>query len=107
MSSQNFLFKFILLNPLDPKNRQIIQRKYRSQMADQICYAVLCVFSYLAAGLEERRKNQQASATSHHSTSQTTSGQPPPPPPWPSPGNPSEAHRSQQHKSNTPVLSKR
>lgn len=27
--------------------------------ADQICYAVLCVFSYLAAGMEERKQIQQ------------------------------------------------
>ncbi|XP_074603461.1 rab3 GDP-GTP exchange factor isoform X2 [Brevipalpus obovatus] len=94
-----------VLEEFNPKNRQIIQRKYRSQMADQICYAVLCVFSYLAAGLEERKK-QQASASSHHSKSQTSSGQPPPP--WPPSGGSSETHRSQQQqKSNTPVLSKR
>jgi hypothetical protein len=43
----------------DPKTRQVVQRRYRSQMADQICYAVLCVFSYIAAGLEEQRKRQQ------------------------------------------------
>ena len=43
----------------DPKTRQIVQRKYRSQMADQICYAVLCVFSYIAAGIEQRKKQQQ------------------------------------------------
>lgn len=43
----------------DPKTRQIIQRKYRSQMADQICYAVLCVFSYIAAGLEQHKRQQQ------------------------------------------------
>jgi hypothetical protein len=43
----------------DPKTRQIIQRRYRSQMSDQICYAVLCVFSYIAAGLEQRKRQQQ------------------------------------------------
>lgn len=42
----------------DPKTRQITQRRYRSQMADQICYAVLCVFSYIAAGLEQQKKKQ-------------------------------------------------
>lgn len=35
---------------LDPKNRQLIQKHFKSQMADQICYAILCVFSYVAAG---------------------------------------------------------
>ncbi|KAG9510561.1 MAP kinase-activating death domain protein [Fragariocoptes setiger] len=39
-----------VLEEFNPKTRQLIQRRYRSQMADQICYAVLCVFSYVAAG---------------------------------------------------------
>ncbi|KAH0807559.1 hypothetical protein GEV33_015230 [Tenebrio molitor] len=38
----------------DPKTRQVIQRKYKSPMADQICYSVLCVFSYVAAGTEKK-----------------------------------------------------
>ncbi|XP_017482841.1 PREDICTED: MAP kinase-activating death domain protein-like, partial [Rhagoletis zephyria] len=37
-----------VIEEFNPKTRQITQRKYRSQMSDQICYAVLCVFSYLA-----------------------------------------------------------
>lgn len=40
----------------DPKTRQIIQRRYKSQLCDQICYAVLCVFSYIAAGLEQKKR---------------------------------------------------
>jgi len=48
-----------VLEEFNPKTRQVVQRRYRSQMADQICYAVLCVFSYIAAGLEEQRKRQQ------------------------------------------------
>jgi hypothetical protein len=28
-------------------------------MADQICYAVLCVFSYIAAGMEQQKKNAE------------------------------------------------
>lgn len=44
----------------DPKSRQLVQRRYRSQMADQICYAVLCVFSYVAAGQEEQRRRNQS-----------------------------------------------
>ncbi|XP_015787320.1 MAP kinase-activating death domain protein isoform X2 [Tetranychus urticae] len=54
-----------VLEEYNPKTRQIIQRKYRSQMADQICYAVLCVFSYIAAGLEQK-KSQHSSQ--HHGT---------------------------------------
>ncbi|XP_054015563.1 putative mediator of RNA polymerase II transcription subunit 26, partial [Hylaeus anthracinus] len=51
-----------VLEEFNPKTRQVIQRKYKSQMADQICYSVLCVFSYLAAGLEQRKQipNQQS-----------------------------------------------
>ncbi|XP_049865121.1 MAP kinase-activating death domain protein isoform X7 [Pectinophora gossypiella] len=44
-----------VLEEFNPKTRQIIQRKYKSIMADQICYAVLCVFSYFAAGQEQKR----------------------------------------------------
>lgn len=51
---------------LDPKTRQVIQRRYRSQMADQICYAVLCVFSYIAAGLEQKKRQQQQPQTHSH-----------------------------------------
>ncbi|CAG4964538.1 unnamed protein product [Parnassius apollo] len=44
-----------VLEEFNPKTRQIIQRKYKSIMADQICYAVLCVFSYFAAGQEQKK----------------------------------------------------
>ncbi|XP_050672474.1 MAP kinase-activating death domain protein isoform X2 [Leptidea sinapis] len=44
-----------VLEEFNPKTRQITQRKYKSVMADQICYAVLCVFSYFAAGQEQRK----------------------------------------------------
>ncbi|KYB27812.1 MAP kinase-activating death domain protein-like Protein [Tribolium castaneum] len=43
-----------VIEEFNPKTRQVIQRKYKSPMADQICYSVLCVFSYVAAG--EKRK---------------------------------------------------
>ncbi|XP_017780292.1 PREDICTED: MAP kinase-activating death domain protein isoform X2 [Nicrophorus vespilloides] len=43
-----------VLEEFNPKTRQVIQRKYKSSMADQICYAVLCVFSYVAAGSDKR-----------------------------------------------------
>ncbi|KFD69141.1 hypothetical protein M514_02980, partial [Trichuris suis] len=38
-----------LLEFLDHYTNQLIQRKYFSQMADQICYSILCVFSFVAA----------------------------------------------------------
>uniref|UniRef100_A0A336KGN7 MAP kinase-activating death domain protein n=1 Tax=Culicoides sonorensis TaxID=179676 RepID=A0A336KGN7_CULSO len=44
-----------ILEEFNPKTRQIIQRKYQSPMADQICYSVLCLFSYLAAGQEFKK----------------------------------------------------
>uniref|UniRef100_A0A182W5F2 MAP kinase-activating death domain-containing protein n=1 Tax=Anopheles minimus TaxID=112268 RepID=A0A182W5F2_9DIPT len=49
-----------ILEEYNPKTRLIIQRKYKSAMADQICYAVLCVFSYIAAG-QEQTKQQHGS----------------------------------------------
>ncbi|XP_054715767.1 LOW QUALITY PROTEIN: MAP kinase-activating death domain protein-like [Uloborus diversus] len=49
-----------VLEEFNPKTRQVIQRKYKSSMADQICYAVLCVFSYVAAGIEQRKRREAA-----------------------------------------------
>nr|CAD7260626.1 unnamed protein product [Timema shepardi] len=56
---------------VDPKTRQVIQRRYKSLMSDQICYAVLCVFSYIAAGQEQKRQQggvepQGATPTRRH-----------------------------------------
>ncbi|XP_018048573.1 PREDICTED: MAP kinase-activating death domain protein isoform X1 [Atta colombica] len=48
-----------VLEEFNPKTRQVIQRKYKSQMASDICYAVLCVFSYVAAGSEQRKQQGQ------------------------------------------------
>ncbi|XP_076254391.1 rab3 GDP-GTP exchange factor isoform X5 [Rhynchophorus ferrugineus] len=45
-----------IIEEFNPKTRQVIQRKYKSPMADQICYSVLCVFSYVAAGKEGKEK---------------------------------------------------
>ncbi|XP_065336490.1 MAP kinase-activating death domain protein isoform X6 [Cloeon dipterum] len=52
-----------VLEEFNPKTRMVLQRRYKSAMADQICYAVLCVFSYVAAGQEHQKKQQQASKT--------------------------------------------
>ncbi|KAK9877673.1 hypothetical protein WA026_019345 [Henosepilachna vigintioctopunctata] len=43
-----------IIEEFNPKTRQVTQRKYKSSMADQICYSVLCVFSYMAAGSEKQ-----------------------------------------------------
>ncbi|XP_023933689.1 MAP kinase-activating death domain protein-like, partial [Lingula anatina] len=48
-----------VLEEFDAKNKKVIQRKYKSSMADDICYAVLCVFSYVAAGMEQQQQQQQ------------------------------------------------
>ncbi|KAK4886992.1 hypothetical protein RN001_003263 [Aquatica leii] len=66
-----------VLEEFNPKTRQVIQRKYKSSMAnqmifsihrilsaDQICYAVLCVFSYVAAGSERRGQQTKTSVVS-------------------------------------------
>ncbi|XP_029171543.1 MAP kinase-activating death domain protein isoform X2 [Nylanderia fulva] len=57
-----------VLEEFNPKTRQVIQRKYKSQMASDICYAVLCVFSYVAAGSEQRKQQgqQQQSQQQQH-----------------------------------------
>ncbi|XP_025417158.1 MAP kinase-activating death domain protein isoform X2 [Sipha flava] len=49
--------KIFVLEEYNPKMKHIIQRQYESPMAGQICYAVLCVFSYIAAG-HKRTINQ-------------------------------------------------
>ncbi|XP_026327004.1 MAP kinase-activating death domain protein isoform X4 [Hyposmocoma kahamanoa] len=55
-----------VIEEFNPKTRQIVQRKYKSIMADQICYAVLCVFSYFAAGQEQKKAIlEQASRLPH------------------------------------------
>jgi len=48
-----------VLEEYDRKRNQLVQRKYMSQMADQICYAVLCVFSYVAAAAQQQQQQQQ------------------------------------------------
>ncbi|KAJ8299527.1 hypothetical protein KUTeg_023587 [Tegillarca granosa] len=45
-NDENLKFYF---STIDAKNRK----------ADQICYAVLCVFSYIAAGREQQQQQQQ------------------------------------------------
>ncbi|XP_038111583.1 MAP kinase-activating death domain protein isoform X3 [Culex quinquefasciatus] len=45
-----------ILEEYNPKTRQLIQRKFMSNLADDICYSVLCVFSYVAAGQEWHKK---------------------------------------------------
>ncbi|XP_011309315.1 MAP kinase-activating death domain protein isoform X1 [Fopius arisanus] len=64
-----------VLEQYNPKNRQIIQRKYISPMSQEICYAVICVFSYLATGLKQRKivqKDQESLSNSTRILTQET-----------------------------------
>ncbi|KAK0397442.1 hypothetical protein QR680_002130 [Steinernema hermaphroditum] len=51
----------VVLEEYNRKKKEIIQRRFMSTMADQICYAVLCVFSFGAAA---QHRNQQSAAES-------------------------------------------
>lgn len=53
--------RYFVLEEYNPKTRVIIQRKYESSLAGQICYSVLCVFSYTAAIQHHKRKSQSTS----------------------------------------------
>jgi len=70
----HFVVSSFLLLLSDPKTRQVIQRKYRSQMSDQICYSVLCLFSYIAAGLENKKKSGKSGHIIHGSPEIDPSG---------------------------------
>ncbi len=39
-------------------SRDVVQRKFATKLADQICYSVLCVFSYVAVGQSNRQRAQ-------------------------------------------------
>ncbi|CAB3400657.1 unnamed protein product [Caenorhabditis bovis] len=57
-----------LLEEYDRKKGELVQRRYYSQMADQICYAVLCVFSLAAAGHKKSLEQGDHSSQNHNST---------------------------------------
>ncbi|CAH0721692.1 unnamed protein product, partial [Brenthis ino] len=75
-----------VLEEFNPKTRQIIQRKYKSIMADQICYAVLCVFSYFAAGHEQKKAILEQAARIQQPETPAPPAPAPPPPPAPAGG---------------------
>ncbi|ESO97902.1 hypothetical protein LOTGIDRAFT_103875 [Lottia gigantea] len=52
-----------VLEEFDTKNKKIIQHKFKSRMADQMCYAVLCLFSYVAAGVEQKKQQPQQTSS--------------------------------------------
>ena len=39
-------------------SKAVLQRKFATKLADQICYSVLCVFSYVAVGQQNRQRAQ-------------------------------------------------
>lgn len=39
-------------------SKAVVQRKFGTKLADQICYSVLCVFSYVAVGQQNRQRVQ-------------------------------------------------
>ncbi|XP_050526812.1 MAP kinase-activating death domain protein isoform X2 [Daktulosphaira vitifoliae] len=55
--------KIFVLEEYNPKQKHIIQRQYESPMAGQICYAVLCVFSYIAAGHKRSTETSKSAIT--------------------------------------------
>ncbi|XP_055385928.1 MAP kinase-activating death domain protein isoform X2 [Condylostylus longicornis] len=62
-----------ILEEYNPKSKSVVQRKYQSAMADQICYSVLCVFSYVAAGSDKQSdvslsKSENTAKLSHQET---------------------------------------
>ncbi|XP_072941897.1 MAP kinase-activating death domain protein [Epargyreus clarus] len=87
-----------VLEEFNPKTRQIIQRKYKSIMADQICYAVLCVFSYFAAGQEQKKAILEQAARLPPAAPGAAPGPAPAASPGhaPGPGDTTAAVRSQQ-----------
>ncbi|GAV00192.1 hypothetical protein RvY_11076 [Ramazzottius varieornatus] len=46
-----------VLEEYNPDTQQVTQRKYKSPMSDQICYSVLCLFSYIAAASTAGRES--------------------------------------------------
>ncbi|CAH1256777.1 MADD [Branchiostoma lanceolatum] len=49
-----------VLEQFDSQTRQVTVRKYKSSMANEICYAVLCVFSYVAAAKSQEKRELEA-----------------------------------------------
>ena len=41
-----------------PSTKNVVQRKFATKLADQICYSVLCVFSYVAVGQKKQQQQQ-------------------------------------------------
>ncbi|XP_067943986.1 MAP kinase-activating death domain protein-like [Watersipora subatra] len=50
---------FFVWQELDAKTGAIRQRKVRSAEANEICYAVLCIFSYMAAGTDHNSNSKE------------------------------------------------
>ncbi|GCB82159.1 hypothetical protein scyTo_0022874, partial [Scyliorhinus torazame] len=56
------LFLLSLARPVPvPQTNEVVTHKYKTPMAHEICYSVLCLFSYMAAvrGKEMESKNNK------------------------------------------------
>ena len=51
-----------IMEEIKPETDELVVHKFKSPMASEICYAVLCLFSYVAAARSFERK--QLNATS-------------------------------------------
>ena len=61
-------------------SRSVHQRKFATKLADQICYSVLCVFSYVAAGQQKKQRGMATTVPGHQNArrvkSQSSSSMP-------------------------------
>ncbi|XP_077994167.1 MAP kinase-activating death domain protein-like isoform X2 [Glandiceps talaboti] len=51
-----------IIHEFNTQSKEVVKKRYKSSMANEICYAVLCVFSYVAAAksAENNRKEMEA-----------------------------------------------
>ncbi len=60
-----------VVEEFQPSTRSVNHRRFATKLADQICYSVLCVFSYVAVG-QKRQQHQQKKQLSLTSSVQST-----------------------------------
>ena len=44
-----------VVEEFQPNTRSVVHRRFATKLADQICYSVLCVFSYVAVGQKQKQ----------------------------------------------------
>merc|ERR550534_1866609 len=52
-----------VLDEFDPRTKAVIHRRFKSKMANEICYAVLCLFSYVVSGSDDGSKGGSVRST--------------------------------------------